>query len=394
MIDVIDMDTQQIFGLEQKYEMNLYPKRGIALARGEGEFVWDSDGKKYIDCTTGVGVAILGHAHPAVVAAVSNQAKTIMTCYQPFYHEQRGLLEQKLVQLFGGNGKVMLSNSGTESVEAAIKLARRHTKRKGFVAAMNAFHGRSSGALSLTFKDKYRAPFEPLLAPVVRVRYNDIESLKSAVTGETAAVVLEAIQGEGGIRPAKEEYLKAARDICTDRGALLVMDEVQTGVGRTGRFFAFEHFGIQPDVVCLAKGLGGGVPIGATIAREEVATFTPLEHGTTFGGNPLACASANAVLATIERVGLLAKVGEDGAYFMQKLQAALASKSEYREVRGMGLMVAVEMKIPVKEPLAALAKNGVLALPAGERVLRFLPPFIIQRSSIDSVVETTATVVK
>lgn len=388
------MDTNGIFALEQKFEMNLYPKRGIALARGEAEFVWDTEGKKYIDCTTGVGVAILGHAHPAVVAAVSGQAAKLMTCYQPFYHEERGMLEQKLVQLFGGSGKVMLSNSGTESLECAVKLARRHTQRKGFVAAMNAFHGRSSGALSLTFKEKYRAAFEPLLGPVTRVRYNDVESLKSAVTNETAAVFLEAIQGEGGVRPSKQEYLKAARDICTDKGALLVIDEVQTGCGRTGKFFAFEHFGVQPDVVCLAKGLGGGVPIGATIAREEVATFTPLEHGTTFGGNPLACASANAVLATIEKDGLLQKVSEDGAYFMQKLQSALSSKSEYREVRGMGLMVAVELKVPVKESLAALAKSGVLALPAGEQVLRFLPPFIISRGALDSVVETTANVVK
>jgi acetylornithine/LysW-gamma-L-lysine aminotransferase len=388
------MDTQEIFALEQKFEMNLYPKRGIALAKGEKEFVWDSDGKRYIDCTTGVGVAILGHAHPAVVDAVSNQAREIMTCYQPFYNEQRGRLEERLVRLFGGNGKVMLSNSGTEALECAVKLARRHTQRKGFVAAMNAFHGRSSGALSLTFKEKYRAPFEPLLAPVARVRYNDVEALKSAVTNETAAVFLEAIQGEGGIRPAKPEYLKAARDICTDKGALLVMDEVQTGCGRTGKFFAFEHFGVQPDVVCLAKGLGGGVPIGATIATAESATFTPLEHGTTFGGNPLACASANAVLETIERDRLLAKVSEDGTYFMQKLQTALASKGEFREVRGMGLMVAAELKVPSKEPLAALAKEGVLALPAGEQVLRYLPPFIISRSSLDSVVETTAKVMK
>jgi len=388
------MNTNEIAELEKKYEMNLYPKREIALAKGEGEFVWDAEGKKYIDCTTGVGVAILGHAHPAVVAAVSAQAAKIMTCYQPFYHEERGRLEQKLVQLFGGSGKVMLSNSGTEALECAVKLARRHTQRKGFVAAMNAFHGRSSGALSLTFKDKYRAPFEPLLSPVARVRYNDVEALKNAVTNETAAVFLEAIQGEGGIRPAKPEYLKAARDICTDKGALLVMDEVQTGCGRTGKFFAFEHFGVQPDVACLAKGLGGGVPIGATIAREEVASFTPLEHGTTFGGNPLACAAANAVLRTIEGERLLQKVSENGEYFMQKLQAALAAKSEYREVRGMGLMVAVELKVPSKEPLTALAHKGILALPAGEQVLRFLPPFIISRGSLESVISAVAEVVK
>lgn len=388
------MNTQEIFALEQKYEMSLYPKRGIALARGEGEFVWDTEGKRYIDCTTGVGVAILGHAHPALLGAIGEQAGKIITCYQPFYHEERGKLERRLVELFGGNGKVMLSNSGTEAVEAAMKLARRHTKRKGFVAAMNAFHGRSSGALSLTFKEKYRSPFEPLLGPVARVRFNDIEAMKAAVTSDTAAVVLETIQGEGGVRLAKEEYLKAAQDICKDRGALFVLDEIQTGCGRTGKFFSFGHFGVQPDIACLAKGLGGGLPIGATIAREEVATFTSLEHGSTFGGNPLACAAANAVLGTIEKDRLLEKVSEDGAYFMQKLNAALHAKTEFREVRGMGLMVAAELKVPSKEPLAALAQKGILALPAGEQVVRLLPPFIISRSSIDTVVSALSEVVK
>jgi len=388
------MDTQEIFALEQKNEMNLYPKRGIALARGEGEFVWDSEGKKYIDCTTGVGVAILGHAHPAVVGAVSRQVGTLATCYEPFYNEQRGLLEQKLVSLFGGNARVMLSNSGTEAVECAIKLARKKTGRKAFVSAMNAFHGRSTGALTLTFKEKYRAPFEPLIGPVARVRYNDAEALKAAVTTETAAVFLEAIQGEGGVRPASAEYLKAARDICTDKGALLVLDEIQTGCGRTGKFFSYEHFGIKPDIACLAKGLGGGIPIGATIATEEASAFTPLEHGTTFGGNPLACAAANAVLDVLQKDRLLEKVSEDGRYLREKLGGILQPKQQFRELRGMGLMIAIELKVPVKETLSALAQRGVLALPAGEQVVRLLPPFIISRSSLDSVASALSEVVK
>lgn len=387
------MDTKDIFELEQKYEMNLYPKRGIALARGEGEFVWDSDGKRYIDCTTGVGVAILGHAHPAVVEAISSQSRKLITCYEPFYNEQRGMLEERLVKLFGGSGKVMLSNSGTEAIEAAIKLARKKTGRKAFVSAMNAFHGRSTGSLSLTFKEKYRAPFEPLIGPVARVRYNDAEALKTAVTTGTAAVFLEAIQGEGGVRPASADYLKAARDICTDKGALLVLDEIQTGCGRTGKFFSYEHFGIKPDIACLAKGLGGGIPIGATIATEEASAFTPLEHGTTFGGNPLACAAANAVLQTIERDHLLQKVSEDGTYMMQKLSGVLQSKSQFRELRGMGFMIAAELKVPVKETLSSLAALGVLALPAGEQVVRLLPPFIISKSSLDSVANSMAEVV-
>ena len=389
------MNSKELVDKELKYEMNLYGKRGIALERGEGEFIWDVEGKRYIDCTTGVGVAMLGHAHPAVVEAISRQSHTLVTCYEPFATPERTRLEERLISLFGGSGRLFLCNSGTEAVECAIKLARKKTGRKGFVAAMNAFHGRTSGSLSLTFKEKYRAPFEPLIGPVVRTRFNDIEHLKASVTAETAAVFLEAIQGEGGVRLATPEYLKAARDICTERGALLVMDEIQTGCGRTGKFFAYEHFGIKPDIVCLAKGLGGGVPIGVTIATEEVGSaFTPLEHGSTFGGNPLACAAANAVLDTIERDRLLERVSTEGAYMKEKLQSALSSKSQVREIRGMGLMIAVELKVPSREPLAQLVQRGVLALPAGEQVVRLLPPFIIQRSSLDTVANAIAEVVQ
>ncbi|MCX6772720.1 MAG: acetylornithine/succinylornithine family transaminase, partial [Candidatus Micrarchaeota archaeon] len=361
------------------------------------------EGKRYIDCTTGVGVAILGHAHSAVVAAVTKQASTLMTCQESFANPGRTKLVERLVGLFSGrsgtesgsSGRVFMCNSGTEAVEAALKLARKKTGRKGFVAAMNAFHGRTSGALSLTFKEKYRAPFEPLLGPVVRTRFNDIEHLKASVTADTAAVFLEAIQGEGGVRPATAEYMEAARDICTDRGALLVMDEIQTGCGRTGKFFAYEHFGIKPDIVCLAKGLGGGVPIGATIATEEIGSaFTPLEHGSTFGGNPLACAAANAVLDTIEKDKLLERVSTEGTYMKQKLASVLSGKTQVREMRGMGLMLAVELKVPSREPLSQLLQRGILALPAGEQVVRMLPPFIIQRSSLDTVAEKLSEVVQ
>jgi acetylornithine/LysW-gamma-L-lysine aminotransferase len=388
------MNTQELIAQELKYEMNLYGKRGIALTRGEREFVWDAEGKRYIDCTTGVGVAILGHAHPALVSAVQNQAAALMSCYSPFANEQRGRLLERLSALFGTPSRVFLCSSGTESVEAALKLARKKTGRKSFTSAMNAFHGRSSGALSVTFKEKYRQPFEPLLGPVVRTRFNDVESLKASVTSETAALILEPIQGEGGVRVAKGEYMKAARDICTDKGALLICDEVQSGTGRTGKFFAFEHFGIKPDIACLAKGLGGGVPIGATIASEEVSAFTPLEHGATFGGNPLACAAANAVLDTIEKDGLLAKAAADGKYMSDMLNGTLSAKSQFREVRGMGLMIAIELKVPSKEPLARLAQSGVLALPAGEQVVRLLPPFIISRGSLDAVAAAISEVVQ
>ncbi|MCX6770444.1 MAG: aspartate aminotransferase family protein [Candidatus Micrarchaeota archaeon] len=388
------MNNSELCAKELQYEMNLYGKRGIALERGEKEFVYDVEGKRYIDCNTGVGVAILGHAHPAVVSAVQKQAGKLMSCQSPFANQERARLLERLSALFGTPSKVFLCSSGTESVEAALKLSRKKTGRKAFVSAMNAFHGRSSGALSVTFKEKYRAPFEPLLGPVVRTRFNDIESLKASMTSETAALILEPVQGEGGIRLATQEYLKAARDICTDRGALLICDEVQCGTGRTGKFFAYEHFGIRPDVVCLAKGLGGGVPIGATIASEDVSAFTPLEHGTTFGGNPLACAAANAVLDAIEREALLAKVAADGAYMMEKLRTSLSGKQQFREVRGMGFMIAIELKVMSKEPLAALLQKGVLALPAGEQVVRLLPPYIISHESLDAAAAAISGVVQ
>jgi len=388
------MNNSELCAQELKYEMNLYGKRGIALERGDKEFVWDMEGKRYIDCNTGVGVAMLGHNHSSLVSAIQKQASTLMTCQSPFANNERARLLSRLSLLFGAPSKVFLCNSGTESIEAALKLARKKTGRKSFTSAMNAFHGRSSGALSVTFKEKYRAPFEPLLGPVTRTRFNDIESLKSSVTNETAALILEPIQGEGGIRLATSEYMKAARDICTDKGALLICDEVQSGSGRTGKFFAYEHFGIRPDIACLAKGLGGGVPIGATIASEEVSAFTPLEHGTTFGGNPLACAAANAVLDTIEKEKLLQKVSEDGKYMMQKLTASLSAKQQFREVRGMGFMMAIELKVMAREPLAQLLQKGVLALPAGEQVVRLLPPYIISRESLDSVAAAISEVVQ
>jgi acetylornithine/LysW-gamma-L-lysine aminotransferase len=388
------MNNSELCAQELQYEMNLYGKRGIALERGEKEFVYDVEGKRYIDCNTGVGVAILGHSHPSLVSAIRGQAGRLMTCQSPFANAERARLLERLCLLFGAPSKAFLCSSGTESIEAALKLARKKTGRKSFTSAMNAFHGRSSGALSVTFKEKYRAPFEPLLGPVVRTRFNDIESLKTTVTSDTAALILEPIQGEGGVRLATAEYMKAARDICTDKGALLIFDEVQCGCGRTGKFFAYEQFGVQPDIACLAKGLGGGVPIGATIAKEEACAFTPLEHGTTFGGNPLACAAANAVLDEIERGQLLAKVAADGAYTMGRLNSLLSGKSQFREVRGMGLIIAIELKIPSREPLAQLLQKGVLALPAGEQVVRLLPPYIISRESLDSVASTIADVVQ
>ncbi len=363
---------------ETAHEMGIYPKRGIALVRGAGSIVWDADGKDYIDFTSGIGIAILGHAHPKIVEAIHSQASTLLTCNESFANDQRARLLQRLATLWHSatstNGRVYLCNSGTEAIEAAMKLARAKTGRKSFVAAMNAFHGRTTGSLSLTFKPKYRERFEPLIGPVARVRFNDIDSLRAALTADTAAVFLEVIQGEGGIRPGTAAYLQAARELCTQNGCLFIIDEIQTGCGRTGKFFAFEHYGFAPDALTLAKGLGGGVPIGALIAREEVCVFKPLEHGSTFGGNPLACAAANAALDVLESEHLLQMATENGQWLIEQLRAMQVRHPIISEIRGQGLMIAIELKSESKPVLQAAQAKGLLILSAGETVVRLLPP--------------------
>lgn len=391
------MDTQEIIETEKKFEVPVYPKRDIALARGQGCLVWDSNGKEYVDCAAGVAVAVLGHNHPALVKAISEQAGTLITCYSLFQNEQRAKLLQKLAQIGEPHGlaRAFLSNSGAEAVEAALKFARAHTKRKNFVACMMGFHGKSMGALSLTFKPSYREPFLPLVEQVKHVRYGDIEAMRAAVDENAAAVFVECIQGEGGVRVAPEGYLKAVEGICREKGALLVIDEIQTCMGRTGKMFSFEHFGVKPDIVTIAKGIAGGLPMGATLVSEEVAqSMKPLQHTSTFGGNPLCCAASLAVFETIERDGLLQNARETGEYFMGRLRELASRKKEIREVRGMGLLVGMEMKKPAKDYHAPLAAHGVIALSAGDMVLRFVPPLIISRQEADRVVAALDEVVQ
>lgn len=385
---MVDTHTNSsLIASETSHEMGVYPKRGLALVRGKDSHVWDADGKEYIDLTSGIGIAILGHAHPKLAAAISHQANTLLTCNESFANDERAKLLERLAALWQSatstTGRVFLCNSGTEAIEAAMKLARAKTGRKGFVAAMNAFHGRTMGSLSLTFKPKYRERFEPLISPITRVRYNDIESLRAAVNSDTAAVFLEVIQGEGGIRPATAEYLKAAREICTAAGALLIIDEIQTGCARTGKFFAFEHFDISPDAVTLAKGLGGGAPIGALIAREEVCALKPLEHGSTFGGNPLSCAAANATLGVLEQEKLIEHARSEGEWLAARLRELATRHSCITEVRGMGLMIGIELKSESKPILQAAQARGLLVLGAGETVVRLLPPLNTPRADLE-----------
>ncbi len=368
--------------LEQHYELPVYSKRGIVIVRGEGPLLFDDSGRTYIDCVAGHGSANLGHSNPAIVAAVQQQAQRLITCPEIFFNDRRAQMLERLAHI-SGCSKIFLSNSGTESVEAAIKIARATTGRKNLLAFMGGFHGRSLGALSATWKREYREPFLPLVPGFSHLPYNKTEGLETAITGETAAVLVEVVQGEGGVRLADKGFLQELRRLCNETGALLIFDEVQTGVGRTGRFFAHEHYGVRPDIVCLAKSLAGGVPIGATLCFCQVS-IPKSSHGSTFGGNPLSCAAALAVLDVIEGSSLLEQVREKGEYFLGQLRTI--DSPRIREVRGIGLMLGIELKEKAYPYLAALMDLGVLALPAGPTVIRLLPTLVITREQIDCVI--------
>lgn len=374
-----------LIALENQHTSGVYSKRNLTVVRGQGAVLYDDQDRAYIDCVGGQGVANLGHAHPVVAEAIAAQARQLITCPEMFYHPLRAALQAKLVQVApAGTQRVFLCNSGTESVEAAIKFARLSTGRRPILAAMRGFHGRTMGALSATWNKKYREPFEPLLDNFSHVPYNNPEKLREAVTENTAAVLLEVVQGEGGVYPGSAEFLQAAQEACRQNGALLIIDEVQTGFGRTGRMFALEHFGLQPDLLCVAKSLAGGLPMGAVLIGERVGEFSPGVHGSTFGGNPLACAAALAVLQVLDEDQLPQHAAEMGAYLMGQIRAL--NLPQVREVRGLGLMVGIEIKQKVAPYLQALMDNGVLALPAGLNVIRLLPPLVINQDQIDQVV--------
>ncbi len=360
---------------------------GIALVRGEGVRVYDADGREYIDCMAGIAVASLGHGHPGLVRAIQEQAARLLVCPQSLGNDARADFTDVLSDLMPpGLNRVFLSNSGTEANEAALKWARAATGRARFVACKRGFSGRTMGTLPLTWEPRYREPFAPFAHQADFVRFNDAEALATAVTDDTAAVLIEPIQGEGGVHAATTEFMSAARRITRERGALLICDEVQSGTGRTGRFLALEHHGVQPDIVTLAKGLGGGVPIGATVMTAEVANAMPRGgHGSTFGGNPLSAAAATVVLKELRDTGLLRHVEEAGEHFMSRLRG-LGSPA-VRDVRGKGLMIGVELRSKAAPLVAALRDEGVLAVSAGATVVRFLPPLTISMAEIDIVVD-------
>ena len=384
------MNDNEIFAIENKHSSGTYTKQPLVIVRGQGASLFTADGTEYLDCSSGHGVANLGHAHPKIAEALYKQASTLVTLFETFPNDQRAMLMEKITSLVDGLDRVFFCNSGTEAVEAALKFARLSTGRKNVIAAMRAFHGRTYGSLSATFNKKYREGFEPLVPGFSHVAYNNIEALDKAVTDETAAVILEVVQGEGGVYPANKEYIQEARRICDERGALFIVDEIQTGFGRTGKMFAIQHFGVTPDLLTCAKSLAGGIPMGAVLIGKKVQNLTPGVHGSTFGGNPLSCAAANMALTIMEDEDLPGQAEAKGNYLMGKLKKI--ESSNIREVRGLGLMIGIEMKQKVAPYIKILQEKKIIVLNAGMTVIRLLPPLVISYEQIDHLVDVLAEV--
>ncbi|HEY4931217.1 MAG TPA: aspartate aminotransferase family protein [Terriglobales bacterium] len=382
---------QEIVALEQKYLLNTYARYPVAFARGRGVHLYDVDGKRYLDFLSGLGVNALGHAHPRIVKVIREQSAKLIHLSNLYYNEYQGLLAEKLCQM-SGLDRAFFTNSGTEAIEGVLKLVRAAGHAAGpeksvIVALDNSFHGRTMGALALTGQPKYRKGFDPMLEGVRFVPRNDIEALRSAVDDRVCGIVLEPIQGEGGIQVSSPEFLRACRELADQQGAALIFDEIQCGMGRTGQLFAFQHFGVMPDVVCIAKPMAAGFPMGAFLANDRFAQhITPGKHGTTFGGGPLACRIALEYLAIVEEENLLEQVRRVGTYFTGKLQE-LATKFEIAtEVRGVGAIQALQLNIPGKPVLEGALADGLLVNVTQDDVLRFLPPFIVEEKHVDAAI--------
>ena len=378
--------------LEGELGAGTYYKRKITIVRGQGARLWDEAGREYIDCVGGQGSANLGHRNPYVVEAIQNQAEKLIVCTELFYNEQRALLLEKLDRITPSTTtRFFLCNSGAESVEGAFKFARLATGRTEIVATMRGYHGKTMGALSATWNKEYREPFEPLVPGFTHVPFDNLQKTCEVITEKTAAFVVEIIQGESGVRPGSAEYFHGVQQHCRKTGALLILDEVQTGFARTGRMFALEHFGLQPDILCMAKSLAGGVPMGAIGISDFVAgKLFKLAHTSTFGGNPLACAAANAAIQYLEDFHLAERAREVGGEFIGKLKEIPSPR--IREVRGLGLMVGIELKEKSGPYIQKLMERGVLVLAAGPTVIRYLPPLVIEREDLQRVVAITAEV--
>jgi acetylornithine/N-succinyldiaminopimelate aminotransferase len=383
------MTTDDVIATAERYLMPTYRRAPVAFSHGQGVWLYDLEGQRYLDFIAGIAVSALGHAHPALVAAIQRQAARLLHTSNLFHIAEQAELARALCEA-SGLDRAFFCNSGTEAVEAAIKIARRWGRRGEraryeIIVAQQSFHGRTMGALSATMQAKYQDAFAPLVPGFVAVPYNDMEALPGATTDRTVAVMLEPVQGEGGVVPAQAEYLRSVREWCDARDLLLIFDEVQTGIGRTGRLFAFEHYGVRPDVVTLAKGLGGGVPIGAVLASERAAALTPGDHGSTFGGNPLACAAALAVLATVVEQRLPEHAAAMGQRLAQGLQR-LVDRGLARGVRGLGLLVALEVSGEAAAVVDRCREAGLLVNAVGPTAIRLAPPLVVGPAEIDEAV--------
>ena len=381
--------TEQVIADGQKYVMNTYGRLPIVIDRGEGCYVWDLDGKRYLDLVAGIAVNSLGHAHPAVVRAIQEQSEKLLHCSNLYWIENQVKLAKLLVEK-SGLGKAFFCNSGAEANEAAIKLARKWGKGEKYhiITLKNSFHGRTLGSLAATAQEKYQKPFMPLPEGFSAVPLGDLDALEQAIRPETCAVMLEPIQGESGIHVPTQEYMQGVQAICRKHGILLILDEVQTGLGRTGKSFCFQNFGLDPDIVSLAKAIANGVPMGAIVAKTEVADcFQPGDHASTFGGTPIATAAGVAACSILLDDDFLAGVRETGEYFRAQLRE-LGEKHPgmIKEVRGMGLMIGCELAGSSKAAAAELLKQGVLINSIGEHVLRLVPPLVISKAEIDEFI--------
>lgn len=390
------MNLAEVQAAENNLLLQTYERYPLLLDRGEGAYLYAADGRRYLDLLSGIGVSALGYGHPAILTALESQASRLIHSSNLFFHTGTAELAARLVEI-SGLARVFLTNSGTEAWEAALKLARAYARERAdrpgaaartrFLALEHSFHGRTMGSVATTHKEKYRLPFMPVMPDVDFVRFNDVDDLRAKFTSDVCAVCVETVQGEGGIHPVSQEFLQAARELTRDADALLICDEIQCGLGRTGRWFAYQHYDVLPDITTVAKPLGGGYPVGAMIASEKAASaFSPGMHGTTFGGSPLACAVAIAVIDTIRRENLLEHVVSEGDYLLAKLNSLQERHPGIAAVRGLGLMAGIELETAelAKAALHALLDRGFILNRTSETVLRLLPPYIVSRAELDS----------
>jgi len=387
------MDSMEYINDTEKLLLHTYNKLPVVMERGQGIYLYDEKGKAYLDFGAGIAVSSLGYGNVRLAEALCNQVNNLLHTSN-LYHHTQSLSAAKQILKIAGMDQVFFTNSGTEAIEGALKAARKYGYEKGngkyeFIAMENSFHGRSMGALSVTGTQQYREPFEPLIPGISFAKFNDIESVKEKVTDKTCGIILEPVQGEGGIYPAKKEFLQSVRDLCSERDILLIFDEIQCGMGRSGSYFAWQHYGVKPDILVMAKAIGSGIPVGAFALTNQVAknSLKPGDHGTTYGGNPLALCAVLTTIEIVKEENLLSHVKEVGKYLREALEKLKKSTDVIKEIRGIGLMQGIELTIPVSDVIYQAFTKGLLLIAAGNNVIRFVPPLIVTKADVDKMIE-------